>query len=95
MSQTLSALHCSLLWFGARCACVEGLAAPASIALQRDAPNTISRRPGPVGACSDAELAGHIRQQIVASRLLARATASYGHGCDLLAFARAPAVCDG
>ena len=32
-------------------------------------PNTISRRPGPVGACSDAELAGHIRQQIVASRL--------------------------
>ena len=25
--------------------------------------NTITRRPGPVGACSDAELAEHIRQQ--------------------------------
>ena len=37
--------------------------------LKERQPNTISRRPGPVGACSDAELAGHIRQQIVASRL--------------------------
>src|ERR1700732_590574 len=32
-------------------------------------PNTIAGRPGPVGACSDAELAEHIRQQIPASRL--------------------------
>ena len=32
-------------------------------------PPTIARRPGPVGACSDAELADHIRQQIAASRL--------------------------
>src|SRR5262245_4436522 len=32
-------------------------------------PNTSVRRPGPVGACSDAELADHIRQQIAASRL--------------------------
>jgi len=32
-------------------------------------PNTSARRPGPVGACSDAELADHIRQQIAASRL--------------------------
>src|ERR1700704_4873298 len=32
-------------------------------------PNTIARRPGPVGACSDAELAEHIRQHIAASRL--------------------------
>ena len=32
-------------------------------------PNTVARRPGPVGACSDAELAGHIRRQIAASRL--------------------------
>ena len=32
-------------------------------------PNTITRRPGPVGACSDAELADHIRRQIDASRL--------------------------
>jgi len=31
-------------------------------------PNTSARR-GPVGACSDAELADHIRQQIAASRL--------------------------
>src|SRR6195256_1980050 len=37
--------------------------------LKETQPNTISRRPGPVGACSDAELAGHIRQQIDASRL--------------------------
>jgi putative transposase len=32
-------------------------------------PNTIARRPGPVGACSDTELAVHIRRQIAASRL--------------------------
>ena len=37
--------------------------------LKETQPNTIARRPGPVGACSDAELAGHIRQQIEASRL--------------------------
>ena len=36
--------------------------------LQETAPN-IARRPGPVGACSDAELAEHIRQHIAASRL--------------------------
>jgi ABC-type sugar transport system ATPase subunit len=32
-------------------------------------PNTSASRRGPVGACSDAELADHIRQQIAASRL--------------------------
>jgi putative transposase len=32
-------------------------------------PNTSVRRPGPVGACSDAELADPIRRQIVGSRL--------------------------
>src|SRR3954468_1907331 len=32
-------------------------------------PNTISGRPGPVGACSDAELAEDIRPPIAASRL--------------------------
>jgi putative transposase len=32
-------------------------------------PHTIARRPGPVGACSDAELADHIRREIAASRL--------------------------
>jgi hypothetical protein len=45
----------------------------------RTPPNTIARRPGPVGACSDAELAEHIRQHIAA--FTARATASYGRGC--------------
>src|SRR4029079_2878289 len=32
-------------------------------------PNPSARRPGPVGACSDAELADHILQHIAASRL--------------------------
>ena len=32
-------------------------------------PNPSARRPGPVGACSDAELADHIRRHIAASRL--------------------------
>ena len=32
-------------------------------------PNTIARRPGSVGACSDAELTEHIRRHIAASRL--------------------------
>src|SRR5271163_4921465 len=37
--------------------------------LKETPPNTIAGRPGPVGACSDAELAEHIRQHIAASRL--------------------------
>src|SRR6266566_4315753 len=37
--------------------------------LKETPPNTIARRPGPVGACSDAELAEHIRQHIAACRL--------------------------
>ena len=37
--------------------------------LKETPPNTIAHRPGPVGACSDSELADHIRQQIAASRL--------------------------
>src|SRR3984893_1132797 len=37
--------------------------------LKETPPKTIGRRPGPVGACSDAELAEHIRQHIAASRL--------------------------
>src|ERR1700675_1515876 len=37
--------------------------------LKETPPNTIGRRPGPVGACSDAELAEHLRQHIAASRL--------------------------
>ena len=65
-------------------------------ALKETQPNTPPRRPGPVGACSDAELADHIRRQIAASRL-------HGEGCRKLwarlrfagVRARAPAVCDG
>ena len=38
-------------------------------ALKETKPNTAPRRPGPVGACSDAELADHIRRQIDVSRL--------------------------
>src|SRR5215211_1445602 len=37
--------------------------------LKQTPPNTIARRPGPVGACSDAELADHMRRQIAISRL--------------------------
>src|SRR5450631_1810801 len=37
--------------------------------LKETPPNTITRRRGPVGACSDAELADHIGQHIAASRL--------------------------
>ena len=64
-------------------------------ALKETRPNTPPRRPGPVGVCSDAELADHIRRQIAASACTAKATASYGRDCALLGFARAPAVCDG
>ena len=62
--------------------------------LKETPPNTSARRPGPVGACSDAELADHVRRQIDPA-FTARATASYGRDCALLAFAPAPAVCDG
>ena len=37
--------------------------------LNETPPDTIARRRGPVGACSDAELADHIRRQIAISRL--------------------------
>jgi putative transposase len=37
--------------------------------LKETQPNTSARRPGPVGACSDAELADDVRRQIDASRL--------------------------
>ena len=60
-------------------ACCYGLARVARVwkisrasvyrSLKETPPNTITRRPGPVGACSDAELADHIRRQIDASRL--------------------------
>ena len=63
--------------------------------LKETPPNTIAHRPGPVGACSDAELAGHIRQQIAASRLHGEGYRKVWRGCALLGFGRAPAVCDG
>ena len=60
-------------------ACCYGLARAARVwkisrasvyrSLKETPPNTSARRPGPVGACSDAELADHIRRQIDASRL--------------------------
>ena len=62
--------------------------------LKETSPNTIARRPGPVGACSDAELAEQIRQHIAASRLHGEGYRS-GRGCALLAFAPARVVCDG
>ena len=37
--------------------------------LRETQPSTPPRRPGPVGACSDTDLAEHLRQQIAASRL--------------------------
>jgi hypothetical protein len=67
------ALLGALLRHGARCAGVEVLARPHLSLSRGDAAETIAGRPGPVGACSDAELAEHIRQHIAASRL-------YGEG---------------
>src|SRR4029453_14198779 len=58
-------------------------------------PDTVARRPGPIGTCSDSELADHIRRHIASPAFMTGAAASYGRGCALLAFARAPAVCDG
>ena len=67
MSQTVSPSLAR--WYGmARVARVWKFSR-ASIYRSRMPPNTSGRRPGPGGACSDAELAEHIRQHIAASRL--------------------------
>jgi hypothetical protein len=52
---------------------VAQLAANIPESVKATPPNTMAGRPGPDGACSDAELAEHIRQHIAASRL-------YGEG---------------
>ena len=63
--------------------------------LKETPPNPSARRPGPVGACSDAELADHIRRHIAASRLHGEGYASYGRVCASRGFAQVPGVCDG
>ena len=95
MSQTLSpsVARCYGL---ARVARVWSISrASAYRALKETQPNTPPRRPGPVGACSDAELADHIRRQIAASRLHGEGYRKLWARCALLGFARALAVCDG
>jgi putative transposase len=69
MSQTLS--PCLACCYGlARVARVWKLSrASVYRSLNQPPPKASARRPGPLGACSDAELADHIRQQIAASRL--------------------------
>ena len=68
MSQTLS--PSSARCYGlARVAHVWTVSRASVYRSLKETPNTIARRPGPVGACSDAELADHIRRQIAASRL--------------------------
>jgi putative transposase len=69
MSQTLS--PCLARCYGlARVARVWKIArARVYRSLKEPPANASARRPGPLGACSDAELADHIRQQIAASRL--------------------------
>ena len=57
------ALQCSLLWLGARCARVVGLACQRLSLPQRDPAEHDRPSPWPGRACSDSELAGHIRQQ--------------------------------
>ena len=54
--------------------------------LKETPPNASACRPGPLGACSDAELADHIRQQIAASRL-------HGEGYRKL-WVRIPVIAD-
>jgi transposase InsO family protein len=68
MSQTLSpsVARCYGL---ARVARVWSISRASAYRALKETPNTPSRRPGPVGACSDAELADQIRRQIAASRL--------------------------
>ena len=39
-------------------------------------PDTIARRPGPIGACSDAELADHIRRHLKSYPISATASAN-------------------
>ena len=63
--------------------------------LKETPPNTSTRRPGPVGACSDAELADHIRQQIDASRLHGEGYRKLWARLRFAGVRAAPAVCHG
>ena len=76
-----------LLWSGACRACVAHLPRQRLSPSQRR-PNTPPRRPGPVGACSDAALLDHIRPQIPPPACTARATAKSGRGCAMPGSAR-------
>ena len=69
MSQTLSPSLAR--WYGmARVARVWKFSRASVYRSRKDMPpNTSGRRPGPGGACSDAELAEHIRRHIATSRL--------------------------
>ncbi len=68
MSQTLS--PSSARCYGFRCYGLAHVARVWSVSRasvyrspKETPPNTIAHRPGPVGACSDAELADHIRRK--------------------------------
>ena len=63
--------------------------------LKETPPNTSARRPGRVGACSDAELADHIRRQIDASRLHGEGYRKLWARLRFAGVRASPAVCDG
>jgi hypothetical protein len=86
-------------------ACCYGLARVARVwkisrasvyrSLKETPPNTSARRPGPVGACSDAELADHIRRQIDASRLHGEGYRKLWARLRFAGVRASPRVCDG
>ena len=68
MSQTLSSSFARCYGL-ARVARVWKISRASVYRSRKEPPDTIARRSGPIGACSDAELADHIRRHIAASRL--------------------------
>ena len=69
MSQALSPSFARCMVWRALRASGSGSRASVYRSLKETPPNTSARRPGPVGACSDAALPDHVRQPIAASRL--------------------------